>query len=222
MITLPRGIGTPSGVAASLQSYTTTFSSTQNPISESGRWSNGAAVGLDWHNCASNGTLGFGHQTNAANFDDAIAIMTGTWAANHYAQGTVVNSFGGAISGSPEVEVHVRRAMSAHSATGYEFNMALSGATNGYVTIVRWNGALGDFTTLDQHTGSQYKAVTGDVLKLTAVGTTITAYVNGVQVAQATDATFASGTPGMGFQCDANGDTDNTKFGFSTWTGAEF
>lgn len=197
--------------------YTSKFSLSENPLAERNDWVNGAVTGIDWHNCASNGDRAIGHQTNAANFDDALAHLSGTWPADHFVQAVVVNDFG-AIAGSPEVELHVRRQMAAHSATGYEFNMALSGATNGYVTIVRWNGALGDFTTLDQHTGAQYKAVTGDVLKLTAVGSTITAYVNGAQVAQATDATWATGSPGIGFQCDDNGDADNATFGLRNLT----
>jgi hypothetical protein len=40
---------------------------------------------------------------------------------------------------------------------------------------------------------------TGDVVKAAIVGNVITAFVNGVAVAQATDDTFSTGSPGFGF-----------------------
>ena len=56
----------------------------------------------------------------------------------------------------------------------------------------------GTFTPLV--TSSAFAALsTGDTLEINAQGTTLTAYVNGKQVAQATDASIASGFPGIGF-----------------------
>ncbi len=46
---------------------------------------------------------------------------------------------------------------------------------------------LGKFTYLKQNGGAQYGIADGDVVKATVVGNVITAYINGVQVAQATD-----------------------------------
>ena len=71
-----------------------------------------------------------------------------------------------------------------------------------YLIIVRWNGPLGDFTYLVNTTGAQYGVTEGDVVKATIVGNVITAYLNGIEVGTATDATYATGSPGMGMNLD--------------------
>ena len=43
------------------------------------------------------------------------------------------------------------------------------------------------------------RLVTGDVIKGTVIGNTITAYINGVQIYRATDSMWTSGQPGIGF-----------------------
>ena len=43
---------------------------------------------------------------------------------------------------------------------------------------------------------------TGDVVKATIVGNVITAYLNGIAVGTATDSTYTTGNPGMGFNLD--------------------
>ena len=47
--------------------------------------------------------------------------------------------------------------------------------------------------------GANYGVANGDLAKATIVGNVITAHVNDVQVLQATDNTYATGRPGMGF-----------------------
>ncbi|MEO5956209.1 MAG: hypothetical protein ABIR36_11045, partial [Nitrospiraceae bacterium] len=92
-----------------------------------------------------------------------------------------------------ELELRLRSTLLDNSCTGYEvlFNVL------GPIQIVRWNGRLGDFTVLG--TGGGPILTTGDVVKATIVGSTITAYVNGVQKLQVDDSTYSSGNPGMGF-----------------------
>jgi hypothetical protein len=98
-----------------------------------------------------------------------------------------------------EVELRLRSSLSAHQSTGYEINFRCSKTPNAYTQIVRWNGALGDFTPLSSHGGGQYGVANGDVVKATVIGNLITVYLNGTQVNQARDDTYTNGSPGMGF-----------------------
>jgi hypothetical protein len=99
-----------------------------------------------------------------------------------------------------------------NSITGYELNCSVVRAQP-YLTLVRWNGPLNNFTYLVRNATP---CVNGDVLKLTAVGNTFTVYKNGVQVLQGTDATFQKGSPGVGFYNSA--DTNWSRFGLSNFS----
>ncbi len=70
--------------------YTTNFASTENPISQSGIWVNGGAVGLDWNNVQTTGGVkAWGTQVpSGAGTNDSIAALTGTWGTNQTAYGT--------------------------------------------------------------------------------------------------------------------------------------
>ena len=113
-------------------------------------------------------------------------------------------------SGNKEVELLLRWSDSANSARGYEILLNHRGA---YAQIVRWNGPYGDFTYIGWATPPAPK--TGDVFSAKIVGNVITAYLNGVQIMQATDSTWADGQPGVGFYVDSGG--SNTAFGFSSF-----
>lgn len=76
------------------------------------------------------------------------------------------------------------------------------------VTIYRWQA--GSATQIDGGGVAPTVATPGDVLRLEIVGNALTAYVNGVARATATDSTFASGYPGINIFRD--GTADN-------WTG---
>src|SRR5262249_52236203 len=110
-----------------------------------------------------------------------------------------------------EVEILLRWADAAHNARGYECNMSFNG---GYSQIVRWNGALGDFTPLAR--GSVPALRDGDTLKASVVGNRITIYLNDAPVVSTTDNTFPTGNPGVGFfrrNCGAN-----TDFAFTSYS----
>jgi chitodextrinase len=196
-------------------SYTTTFPLTENPISEGGWWINGATVGLDWTNVYSAPGLAIGLQSGENGYDDATAVLSGTWGADQTAEATVFTA-NQDDSIFEEVELRLRTTISAHQITGYEINFGLRTGESAYAQIVRWNGAWGDFTLLDANGGSQYALQTGDVVKATIVGNVITAYINGVPVLQVTDDTFTSGSPGIGFYLEGatgvNGDYGFTRF----------
>jgi hypothetical protein len=157
---------------------------------------------------------GFAHgtQTGIKDYDDSYAYLPG-FPANQSASATIVLNTTATDANTREAELLLHWSDSAHSATGYEINLQYMGA---YVQIVRWNGAFGDFTMIGGVTNLPNKPKTGDVFKATIVGNVITVFYNGTQIAQATDSTYATGNPGMGFFIRAP--AANTDFGFSSFT----
>ena len=115
-------------------------------------------------------------------------------------------------SSCKEVELLIRMTITRNSITGYELNCSVVPA-GPYLTLVRWNGPLNNFTYLVRNT---ITCVNGDVLKLTAVGNTFTVYKNGGQVLQGTDATFQKGSPGVGFYNSV--DNNWSGFGLSNFS----
>jgi hypothetical protein len=207
------------GSPAWARTYQTYFPATENPLSEGGQWITGQTTGVDFTNVAVNANGAYGLQTGTAGipqrYADSTAVLGGTWGAAQSAYGVVraINASGGG-SISEEVEIRLRTTITAHSITGYECNYSTR-TGNGYAQIIRWNGALGDFTALDSRTISP--VVTGDVVKCTISGSTISTYVNGTLIFSFVDATFATGAPGLGFYFQTDG-TDSpltTDYGFS-------
>jgi hypothetical protein len=207
------------------RTYNTAFSLTENPISEGDNWLNGQTAGLDWTNVQTTPGFAFGTELGGVRpepqkYDDSTALLTGAWGPNQTAQAMVrsVNQQNDKIY--EEVELRLRSTLSAHSATGYEICFRCFKSRNAYTTIVRWNGPLGNFTYLNTAKGSQYGVANGDVVKATAIGNVITAYINGVQVLQATDDTYHSGSPGMGFYLEGSTGL-NGDYGFTSFTATD-
>jgi ATP-dependent protease ClpP protease subunit len=196
--------------------YSTSFLLTENPISEGGHWMNGGTVALDWGDMLTTSAHDSISAFDTGPYADPTAILTGTWAPDQTAEGTV---YAGTAPGAqwPEVEMRLRFSLSPHRAAGYEINYSVAGGQHaGYASIVRWNGPVNDFTYVPggSCSGPQCSVTTGDVVKATIVGNVITAYKNGVQIAQATDSTYATGNPGMG----VNGGSGNGRYGFSHYS----
>ena len=182
------------------RTYSTNFPLTESPISEGGNWINGSTTGLDWGYVST--TAGQTHtHPGTASYADATALLTGTWGSNQMAQATVGSIVNACTSDNcyPEVELRLCSTLSAHVCNGYEITFSLKSNDKAYLIIVRWNGPLGDFTYLLNQSGSKYQAKTGDVVKATVVDNVISAYKNGVLMGQATDSTFTTGNPGMGW-----------------------
>jgi hypothetical protein len=120
-----------------------------------------------------------------------------------------------------EVEILLRWTSSPHRTTGYECFAKCVHDASSYVEIVRWDGGLGKFTYLARMRGTNFGLKDGDVLKASIVGRKITVFINGVQKAQATDNTFPTGNPGIGFFLACNGQHgmgSNTNYGFTGFT----
>jgi hypothetical protein len=185
--------------------YSTAFSLTESPISESGLWANN---GIDWTPINTSGGVAFGTQTGGG-FDDSYANLQGAWRPNVEIITTV---FKGTTSGIQEVEHRYRCADSAHTSNCYEINFAHDGQ---YCDFVKWPGALGtqtsDFTFLvPTGTFSISGGVSnGDRLRSRIVGGTLTAWIDKgagwVLIGSATDSSVGGGpaliggAPGIGF-----------------------
>lgn len=204
------------------KTYQTNFPATEDPISESGNWINGGTTGLDWSDVRTNGGLAFGTITSSTpNFGDSTAVLTGTWASNQKAC-AVVHTVNQTDSLHEEVELHLRTTITPHSITGYEFDYRVTADGTQYAVIVRWNGPLGNFTFVVNQNPSGPGLHNGDQVCATAVGSTLTEYINGVQVMQGTDSTYTNGSPGIGMDVESSsGSSVDQNFGFSSFSATE-
>ncbi len=221
------GYGGSSGGAVT--SYSTSFPTTETPLSESGKWVLGGTTGRDWNDpkttggaCYAQFVNGGNHNPNAngSNYDDNIAhLATSVFSAtaNQYAEGVV--SLAGGYTGSGgghEIELMVRFSITNGVARGYEFLYNIGG----HGQLVRWNGAIGDFTSLGD-ANADVSLADGDTLRIEITGTSIVCKRNGSAISGLngiTDATWSTGQPGLGF--DPTGSATLTSFGWKDWTGS--
>ena len=202
--------------------YSTTFRHAENPLSQGGKWLNGHADGLDWADVQTIPGLAFGAEIGGSRpepqkYDDSTALLKGTWGPNQTVQATV-------YSVRPnlddkvweEVELRLRSSITPHSCTGYEVMFRCSKIPQAYCNVARWEGPLGKFTFLKQTEGSKYGVKTGDVVKASMMGNTLTVFINGEQIFQLNDNKFTGGNPGIGFFLDGARGV-NRDFGFSSF-----
>jgi hypothetical protein len=213
-------VAAPSGGGSGGNSYTTAFPGVESPISEGGHWVNGKTNGVDWSDVWSTGGQAIGRQTSAS-YTDATALLTGTWGADQQVTATVFNTAAVGESCYPEVELRLRSVISSHVNRGYEVSFKVSQSGSAYMIIVRWNGPLGDYAYLNNYSGAEYGVKNGDVISAKIVGNVITVYKNGSVIGGASDNTYTSGSPGMGFNLE-NAPTgcsgSNDKYGYTHFT----
>ena len=208
------------GTEAMAETYTTNFPLIENPISGDGHWINGLINGIDWADVATTPGRAFGTQTGIGqNYADSTALLTGSWGPNQTAQGTVFIAATNTTT-FQEVELRLRSSLSAHSCSGYEILFSVN-PSDPYVQIIRWNGPFGNFTGLDGRVSPVIR--NGDVVKATATGNTITAYINNVALFSVNDTMFPSGNPGVGFylQYYQNPVAIASNYGFSSFTATD-
>lgn len=187
--------------------YSTTFDTTENPISEGGIWINGQLDGADWHNVQSIPGRAYASLLSGggSRYNDSIAHLKTSFisfVANQYAEATVYRATGYDPAPSKhEVELLLRFEITTKDAHGYEILWGISG----YLAVVRWNGALGSYTALydsgDPGIGSP---VDGDILRAEITDNMITVYKNGTEVVSVDISSkggtvWTTGQPGMGF-----------------------
>jgi hypothetical protein len=199
------------------RTYSTSFPATENPISESGNWVNGLAVGLDWQNMQTGSGNVYATATNPSNLDDNIAVLAG-FAANHSIEAVVHLAGGYAPTDPHEIELILRGTITANSIKCYEILMDTAGSFQ----QVRWNGTIADITVNPPWTSvtgtGPGTVVDGDVIKAQISGDTITLFKNGSQVWQGTDATagkITSGNPGVASFMRGTGNV-LSSFGFKS------
>jgi hypothetical protein len=204
-------------------SYSTSFPLTEAPISEGGKWVNGGTTGLDWTNIDTTAsTLAYGTITGAgAGYNDSTAVLQGygPWGSNQSAAGVVYVTARNDAD-DPEVEIRLNVTIAAHSITGYECNYSLR-TTGIYSAIVRWNGALGNFTRLALTNTGLPELQNGDILSCQNIGGTISSYRNGVLINSVSDTTYTGGSPGIGVDLDETGCSCSTTYGFSSFSAAD-
>jgi hypothetical protein len=224
-----------------VRSYSTRFERDEEPIDEGGMWLNGGKDGIDWVDVMTKGGVCYGAKSRMGvpekraeqgnldasgeaaapegDYDDPTAVLTGDWGPDQHATGTV-------FSRNPtneyfqEVEIRLRSTITPSSCTGYEVFWRCLKTDEGYAEIVRWNGKIGDFTSLARKTGPEFGVQDGDQVEATIIGNVITSYINGVEVLQTTDDTFSNGAPGVGFNFgvgDTNVDHGFTSFAVDTY-----
>ena len=203
------------------RSYRTSFERDENPITEGGKWLNGKKDGIDWADVITKGGEAYGSVTRMAvtekrseqatlgaglaegslpegDYDDPTAVLTGDWGRNQHVKARV-------FSRKPtneyfqEVEIRLRSTIKPHWCSGYEVFWRCLKTDEGYAEIVRWNGKVGDFTSLKKLIGAEFGVQDGDEVEASIVGNHIRGVVNGREVISATDDVFPSGAPGIGF-----------------------
>ena len=164
-----------------IDSYTTTFPLTENPISENGNWLNGKTNGIDWNDCQTMGGdpgLASGAQPGTGQSHESICVRTGTFSAAQSAAVTVhvAHSIGAQYD---EVEAHVNTTIIAGKITGYEGycpDHRQLGGPDAEISL-RWNGPLANATNSNngficaQRPQAGVTCTTGDVVKLSNDGT---------------------------------------------------
>jgi hypothetical protein len=206
------GAGGAKTDGGSVISYTTNFDLTESPISENGAWKN---IGLDWTIVETANGNAFGTQTgfNGKDYNDSYAHLSG-FPAN-YTVSAVIHKAANIDPGcTHEVELLLRWNDSAHDAHGYECNLAWDGA---YAEIVRWNGPLSSYTYL-KRSSAPMGVHDGDTMTATIMGSSIKVTLNGTEIASVTDASYATGQPGMAFWRGGNGCGTKGDYGFTSYT----
>jgi hypothetical protein len=219
-----------------VRSYSTHFELDEEPIDEGGMWLNGGKDGIDWVDVMTKGGECYGAKSRMGvaerrveqgnldpssegalpegDYDDPTAVLGGAWGPDQHVRATV-------FSRNPtneyfqEVEIRLRSTITPNSCTGYEVFWRCLKTDEGYAEIVRWNGRIADFTSLEKRIGPEFGVKDGDVVEATVIGDVLRGYINGVEVISATDSGFAHGSPGVGFNFGV-GET-NVDHGFTSF-----
>jgi len=163
-------------------SYTESFTGTAGPLS--GTWSQQRTSGTINKN-------GAGRGVGSVNAKDIFAFWSGnTFSNDQYSQARIA---GGLSSGSQFVQIIVRATLTGDGRyNNYLFYTdGLAGASHTEVAK-NINGSQITFKSFP------VSFAAGDIIKISAVGTTITCYKNGVAIGSITDSSLPSGAPGIG------------------------
>ena len=225
-----------------VRSYATSFATDEAPLSEGDVWLNGRADGIDWCDVITKDGLAHGEVTRmtvaerraeqgnlaeaeagasdpVGDYDDPTAVLKGAWGKDQYVQARVF-SRNQTSRYFQEVEIRLRTTIEPNSITGYEVFFRCLKTDEAYAEIVRWDGKIGTWKSLVRHVGAEFGVQDGDLIEASIVGNVIKGYINGVEVTSAVDDTYATGSPGVGFNfgvADTNVDHGLTYFEVKTF-----
>ena len=127
---------------APVRSYSTRFQLNEDPISEGGKWINGARDGIDWHNVITRNGAAYGAVSKGA-YTDPTALLAGAWGKDQFVKAEVF-SRNQTDKYFQEVEIRLRSTLARHRCTGYEVFWRCLKTNSAYAEIVRWNEKVGD------------------------------------------------------------------------------
>jgi hypothetical protein len=180
--------------APSSGSYSSNFDLEENPLSEGGVWRRAAN---NFTHVRSSGGVAFGTNGITNGYDDSYALLSG-FAADQTVEAVVQRSASLNTNVTHNAELLLRFSDSTSGARGYECLFAFYGQ----VQVKRWNGKQGDTTYLSSTAGPGglgRDLRSGDVIKASISGNVFSCFINGTLMARATDSTYATGQPGIGF-----------------------
>lgn len=200
-------MATCGNASAAAVSYSTTFSATEDPISEGGKWVNGETDGLLWSDVQTTGGIACASREvddgSVSRYADPCAHISTSYLQfdpDQYVQATVSLATDYEDSGANhEIELWVRASIIENSAKGYEVLWNLLGGA----AVVRWDGGLGSYTPIDDSLSWGVPA-DGDVMRVEISGSTLTVKINGAtkittDVTKIGGAYYSTGQPGLGF-----------------------
>lgn len=193
-------------------SFYTNFPTIENPLREGPVWFEGETDAIDWSDfhVTVDGAVGTFDVPGLGNdrYADNIAFIKPAYRAftnNQFAQGTVFRAAGyNGNGGAHELELTLRASYTTGNWIMYETLFGIAGATNGYISMVRWDGPLTAYTPIyDPGLGSLVAPANGEVFRVELIGNLLSAYRNGSlihtqDVTTIGGATYSSGQPGMG------------------------
>lgn len=213
--------------------YSTSFSGTENPLSEGGLWTNGGAFGVS--SMRKSGGLCYGTQVVNATvppYVDSIAAYTsGVWGPDQWVIGTVFsqNPQNGSSTTFQELELWVRVTFGPDSTLckGYDTNIRVVTDGSGYCQIGRRNGTVNDtnFAGGSDNTVTGITLATGNRIALSVIGNTIRVYKDSgggfSLINSAVDTTYPTGgAPGIGhWQHGPDGAIND--YGFTFWEASD-
>jgi hypothetical protein len=194
------------------KTYSTTFGTTENPISENSAWTKSATA---WSAVRTGNGIAYGTH-GGVNYDDSYAHLPG-FEADQSISGVIYRT--GTFEYSQEIELLLRVTDTSSSVSCYEILISKDG--NGQ--IMRWNGSMGDFTQIGSFDPGT--PADGDAFKAQIAGSTITVYKNGNKLTTdpttVSDTTLTSGNPGIGFFTRDQSGGQNPNFGWASITAVD-
>lgn len=162
-----------SSAPSEFASYSTTFTGTENPLSESGTWLNaGGSVAQYWQPMRMSGGRAFGTGTTAA-FEDCVAIVDPNvieFGADQVVRAAFHITNGYTVETTHEAQILLRGAFGDDHIEGYEILFQLGASKP---TVMKWYGAGGGgfFAELTGGTESDLGFQHGDICIAQVSGT---------------------------------------------------